>query len=718
MDGDVIDLRSIVGLLRRRIWLIALVIAVALGAAGLALLVLKPVYTATTLVLVDPSKKNLLDPDSQLNSSSTDSLRVDSEVELVESETVLLAVARELELASDPDFGLKLGMRDMLLAFFRISEPSLPSGDEALKAIVDNLRGAVSVQRRGLTYLIAVNAQSGRPGFAAEIANAVARNYIKQQLEAKVVSTLASRDVIQARIADASAAVAASENAFDNFVAENLDRISESTGRTDFATIRSEIEDATRSRIAASASAEAAQKSLAQRDWAALSESLKDEAVANLERQRAALADQLAGAASGSAAAIDLRENLAGIEAQLQTAATTALSALRTETAGAQQRASELRSQLRDSILSSDLPPEILTSIYELQQNGEIARTSYQTLLTRQSDLDTQAFLQVPDSRIVAEAVPPSGPSFPNPRVILLFAAVAGAALGVGLALLVENFVGGFTSEPQAQSILKVPVVTSTPRQRQPKRNGADTQSVADALILSPLSVYAESIRRIRVGLDQAIRRTRPPVTPTEDSRHGVVIVVSSAAPNEGKTTMSLSLARAYALSGLSTLLIDCDLRKPSVHKQLGMEASEGLLEYLVGSDKAGFDLKSIIAVDAGSGAQVVLGSRRSDVATDQLIAGKTLTRLIEAARKNFDVVVLDTPPVGPVVDGLYLAAMADAILFVVKWSATPQQEVRAAVSALVGAKAENVPLLVALNQQDANPRAYRGKYAGYYAEA
>lgn len=716
MDGDIIDLRSVFGLLRRRLWLIVLVLVVAFGAAGLALLILKPVYTATTLILVDPSKKNLLDPDSQLTGSSTDSPRVDSEVELVKSDTVLLAVATDLDLANDPEFGLRLGLRDTLLSFFRIAEPKLPSGDEALKAIVDNLRGAVSVQRRGLTYLIAVNAQSKRPEFAAEIANAVARNYIKQQLDAKVASTLASRDVIQARIADASTAVATSENAFDTFIDQNLDRISEATGRSDFANIRREIEEVSSSRAKDAALADNAQKSLDQRDWAALANSLKDEAIASLEGQRANLAAQLAGAAEGSTVSVDLRKSLAGIEAQLQSAANSAVSALRKETAGAQQRASALRADLRNSILTSDLPPDILTSIYELQQNGEIARTSYQTLLTRQNDLDTQAFLQVPDSRVAAVAVAPSAPSFPNPRVILLLAGVIGLMVGVGVALLIENFVGGFTSEQQAETILKVPVVSSTPRQRSLKRNGAETLSVADALVVAPLSVYAESIRRIRVGIDQAIVRARQDGHGRE--RPGIVIVVSSAAPNEGKTTMSLSLARAYALSGLSSLLIDCDLRKPSIHKQLGMEASEGLLEYLVGGEETAVDLKSIMTVDTGSGAQIVLGSRRSDVATDQLVAGKTLTRLIEAARKNFDIVVLDTPPVGPVVDGLYLAALADAILFVVKWSATPQQEVRAAVSALASAKPDHTPLLVALNQQDANPRAYRGKYAGYYADA
>jgi succinoglycan biosynthesis transport protein ExoP len=369
---------------------------------------------------------------------------------------------------------------------------------------------------------------------------------------------------------------------------------------------------------------------------------------------------------------------------------------------------------LRQSILTSDLPSDMLTSIYELQQSAEVARAQYQTLLTRQKDLDTQAYLQVADSRIVSEATPPPSPSFPNPRTILLLAALAGLGLGVALAFLIENFVGGFTSEAQAEAILKAPVVSAIPRQRAAKRNGGEA-SVADSLILSPLSVFSESIRRVRIGIEQAVRR-RQALSPGAEAE-GMVVVVSSAAPNEGKTTVALALTRAYALSGMSTLLIDCDLRKPSVHKQLGIQASEGLLEYLAGASGAS-ELKSILTVDTGSGAQIVVGSRRSDVATDQLIAGKTFARLIAAARKNFDVVVLDTPPVGPVIDALYLAGMADAIAFVVKFSSTPQQEVKAAIAALDNAKRDGVPILTVLNQQTINPAAYRGKYAGYYAEA
>lgn len=715
MSDDNFDLRNVFGLLRRRIWLVVAITVVVVGAAGIALLALKPVYTATALVLVDPSKKNLLDPDAALGGTGSDSLRVDSEVELVKSETTLLAVARDLNLATDPEFGIRFGLRDTLITFFGLGEPQLPSGDDAYQYIIDGLRDAVSVQRRGLTFLIAVEARSARPEFAATLANAVARKYIQQQLEAKVSSTLASRDIIDARITDASTTVMQSEQAFDSFIDTNLPRISDATGRSDFASMRQQIDMLGQTRSEVDSRILRAEQGLSQRDWNAVADGLRDAAVADLERQREQLLSSLNQAANGSQASVDLRTELGRVETTLEAAARRAVTDLRQEVADTQARVTELRGELRSSILGSTLPSDILTSIYELQQRAEIARAQYQTLLTRQKDLDTQAFLQVADSRVVSEATRPTTPSFPNPRLILILAALAGIALGVGLAFLIENFVGGFASEAQAEAILKLPVVSAIPRQRSLKRGGAESHTVADALVAAPLSVYSESIRRVRIGVDQALRRAG--ITGEEGrATGGIVIAVTSAAPNEGKTTISLSLARAYALAGLSTILIDCDLRKPSVHRQLGMEPSEGLLDYL--TSKASQELRSIVTVDDSSGAQVVLGSRRSDVATDQLIAGRTFTTLVAAARKNFDVVILDTPPVGPVVDGLYLAGMADAIVFVVKWSATPQQEVRSAVADLASAKREHVPVLALLNQQSVNRTAYRGRYAGYYAEA
>jgi Mrp family chromosome partitioning ATPase len=123
------------------------------------------------------------------------------------------------------------------------------------------------------------------------------------------------------------------------------------------------------------------------------------------------------------------------------------------------------------------------------------------------------------------------------------------------------------------------------------------------------------------------------------------------------------------------------------------------------------------MVTDTQSGAQVVLGSQHNDRATDQLLSGRTFARLLDAAREKFDIVILDTPPVGPVVDGLLLAGKADAVVFVVKWSATPQQQVRSALAALTAATGDKVPLLAVINQRRRDLIAYGDTYVKYYAE-
>lgn len=257
----------------------------------------------------------------------------------------------------------------------------------------------------------------------------------------------------------------------------------------------------------------------------------------------------------------------------------------------------------------------------------------------------------------------------------------------------------------------RVSVPAAIPRQPDLKNNGNQPSlTLADYLVAAPLSAYSESIRRLRVGVDQAVRRAK---TARGESVEHAVIMVTSAAPSEGKTTTALALARAYATSGNTTLLVDCDLRKPSLHRQLGVEPSVGLLEYLAQPGE-GRSLRSIVTTDTVTGVQVVVGARQSEIATDQFVTGQSFARLISAARQSFDVVILDTPPVGPVVDGLYMAAYVDAIAVIVRFGKTPQREVHTALRSLNDAKAPSTEILAVLNQADIRSRPYRGAYGDY----
>jgi capsular exopolysaccharide synthesis family protein len=480
-----------------------------------------------------------------------------------------------------------------------------PQGEVALQSALSRLKDAVTVHRRGLTYVISVGARSHDPQKAAQLANAVAQAYIEEQTRSKIEGMLAAREVLQARLGLARENMIWSQEELDRFINAN----------------------------------------------------------------------------------IDLPEEPASIDAQLV------------------QEADFEPEEPPQRTGASDLPVEVLTRLYEFQQSADLARNQYESLLARSGDLQVQAELQIADSRIVSRALPPSQPSFPNPPLILMLAGLGGLGLGVGLAFVYENFVGGFSSESQLGLVTRLPVVGDIPLQKLPP----DARSVADTLISAPLSRYSESIRRARAGLDQHLRGMRD-----EKGEGGRVIMVSSSVPQEGKTALALSLARAYAQSGSKTLLIDCDLRRPAIHKHLGVEPAVGLFEFLAARTEAE-TLSSIIMRDEETRLSVIVGSKRSDIPTDQLITSNAFSRLVAAAAANFEVVILDTPPVLPVVDGLYLAQYADAVLLVVRWSSTAQTEVRAALGRFDQAKKPQAPVLAVLNQQVHGPTRYGKNYNGYY---
>ncbi|MBW6505861.1 MAG: AAA family ATPase [Rhodobacteraceae bacterium] len=705
-----IDVKAIVALLRRQVWLIGLSAMLVLAIAAAYLVTARPIYTATALVLVDPNSKSLVYSDSSNISGASENARVDSEVEILRTPSVALAVVRNENLIADPEFGPHLSLGDKVKQALGFVPQQDGDGDTLVKSVLVGFMNAVEVRRRGITYLIGVSVRSESPDRAATLANALTQAYISAQVESKISASLAARDKLQGQIAAAQSTLSQSEGAIDGFIDTNLARIEAESGRADIEALRVALTNTDGKRLAAEVRVQELRGQFQARDWASLSAGLGDAALATLQTQREALQRQLEGVPIGSADDVNLRAALELLDARQQERVAAVIANVEGEAGALAQSTQDLRGQIRETLLSGTIPSQILTELYGLQQEATIARSQYNLLLSRMRELEIQAAVQIADSRVVSPALPPNAPSYPNKRMVLALALVAGLGLGVGLAFLNEYYIGGITTENQLRDVLHARVATAIPLIALKHET---QRSIADAVVTDPLSPYSESIRRLRATIDLSARATR---TPGEEAgaKEGRVIVVTSSIPAEGKSTTALALARAFAQANRRVLLIDADLRKPTLHKLLGFQSAHGLADWLQNPSDEALG-QELIEKDSISTVSLALGAGRANAETDQLLGGGAFATLMQMARSAFDITIIDTPPLLPVVDARYLVGYGDTLVMVVRFGVTGQSDVRSAMAILNDSKNPGTEVIAALNHQPSSAKSYR--YAGYYTD-
>lgn len=691
---DFLDLRDAFWILRRQVRLVLLTVGIGLGGALLYLAYATPLYTATALLFVDPSQKNILNPDDAYTlQGSAENARIESEVEILRSDTVMLAAIDAAGLLADPEFGPSLPLLDKLRMAVGLEGGDTRSGAELLSSTLARLTGRVDVRRRGTTYLIAVSVHAQSPDRAATIANAVAQTYIDLQIGTKVSAALAMRDMLQGQLDAARLALTENESALASYVDDNIDRLVVESGSEAARDLRDRLLEANTRSGQTRDLLTNARTLMQDQDWSGLAARLEDEALAQMDAERAALAAQLAGAAPATGAEADLRAGLARIESDMARRAQGAVASLESQATQIDTMADQVRVQIREQVFAANLSAGTLAELFEMQQESDIAQRHYRTLLSRMRDLEAQALVQVADSRIVSQAMAPRSASFPNKKLILSLALFSALGLGVGLAFLNEYYLGGILSAQQLGNLVDIPVGATIPRVEVPP----DRLSVADMVVDAPLSAYAESLRRLRSAVDQAVR----------GREGGAVVVFTSSIPDEGKSTLALALARTYAIAGRKVLLVDADLRRPALHRLVGLEPQDGFLDYL--NNPGQFDdAQGFYDVDPRTGAGLIMGQRRSPAPTDQLLQTKAFEDILINARAAVDIGIVDAPAILPTVDARYIVAQADVVVFCVGYGTVSQSEVRAALAQIEDAAPPGTAILAVLNRDESPDRSRR----------
>ncbi len=321
----------------------------------------------------------------------------------------------------------------------------------------------------------------------------------------------------------------------------------------------------------------------------------------------------------------------------------------------------------------SNSASETQVQLRELQREAETYKNMYQTFLQRYQEAMQQQSFPVTEARVISKAMPPRIPSKPNKPIILALFMIMGAAAGGGIAMFREFRDRFFRTGEQVRDVLgleflgNTPLIPNKPVTEAPESSHPGLTlptSVARYAVDHPLSSFAETLRSTRLAIDLGI-----------STKSGARIVgVVSALPSEGKSTISINLAQLLAGQGARVLLLDADIRNPGATRAMARHASEGLLEVLL----EGRSVQDVLLRDEKTRLAFLPTVVKQRVPhSSELLTSAQMHKLLAEASNAFDYIIVDLPPLGPVVDARAMAGRIDGFIFVTEWGKTARRAVR-----------------------------------------
>ncbi len=727
--------------LRRNIRLIAAITFV--GAALVTAVVtlgIAPQYSATATILVDSRKTQILKDQEVVGRPGTENSAIDSEAEMMKSPALLRRVAEALRLDQDDEYQKSSGpvtwLRWLLAAPLRGGFGREETPADPLTPIVETLQRKVQAKRRNMTYVIELNAWSRHAERAAQLTNKIAEFYLIDQIAAKSAAAEQATKWLNEEIETLRGKLSASETAYQAYKAEaDMFATGDSNGENLNDKQISQLNEQLVMSRARAAEAQAKYQQLQAlngdrlRSAAASPDLLQSTVLANLRNQYSEVVRKGAelttryGPRHPQVIAVEAeRSNLAK---QIGEEVSRIVASARTEYEMAKSREASLNASLDELKGKAGEFNRKSVRLKELEREATANRGLLEALLVRAKETAAQLNMQMPDSRILSNAVVPLSASYPQKPLMIGLGFFASLGLGVFLALVRGMLTAGFRNAGEVQTAFGLKPLATIPlveiastraalrldaaalrsaklARLLPESSLAETRHVANLLLREPNSHFSESIQSLRlalrhVGLGLDIK----------------VLQLTSALPSEGKSTIAANLARAAALSGDSVLLIDADLRRPSVAASLGLPASPGLAELLGGAAR----LSEVLMRDSHTGLHLVAGDTPvAGAEALNLLSSRELTTLIEKVRASYDIVIIDSAPLLPVADPRVLVGQVDGVALVVASEQTARGAVQAALQETPGIEAKILGVI--MNRVVADYGRNYADYSSYYKVA
>ena len=726
-------IQDIYRLLLRRIWVIAwsMVFVVVVGATVVFSFV--PQYTASAFVEINPRKSRIVNFEAVLTGLPADTATIQTEIEVIRSRNLAERTVEKLNLFSLPEFNLALkapslvqrvvtsllskltskgrvaaaepekginteawltGATDFidqeLSRFFRLRDGKHKDlafiAKRERTAVVTEFLRRLEIKPQGRSRVLGIYFQSENPQIAAKAANTIADLYIVAQLEAKFEAAKRANIWLGERMATLREEVRITERAVEHY----RKRSGLIRGRASATLTGEQVSELNRRTIIERTRLAEARARLRQAETLLQSPRaietaglvLNSQTIRDLRREETTVQRRLAEAANEYGdrhpLMINARAELVNVREKIRGEIDKIIQSMRNELAIARARSRSLENELKGLKNQVANLNDAEVQLRALEREATASRQLLEQLLTRSKQTATGMNFQQPDATIITAAAIPEEPTFPKTTLLLVLLLALGTGIGIFGAVVVDRLDHGYRSADEIARELGVATLGLIPTISKLKMLGKGPQAYC---IEHPTSAYAEALRSLHTNLLLTDVGNRPSV-----------VLVASALPNEGKTSLVVSLARLLSSIGQEVVVVDCDLRRPAVHKAFGAEDGPGVGEWVNGSHA----LDQLIQKDKLSSAHFIRAGELPLLSADQFDS-VAFQQLLKTLSRSYDLVLLDSAPLLAVSDTLFLGRLANKTVLLVRWASTRRAMAELALKKLVEARANVAGVLLSM---------------------
>lgn len=695
-DGGIGGIINIgVGFIRRQ-YLVAIVTA-ALGLVGavIYLLITPATYSAQAqIILANPPQ--LAAQQSLTAAPPFDVSQIETQLQIIKSRPIAIAVINQLKLeddrdlrASRPSFFSELWHRILTWVSPQPNDPQVAAADQPPEDVIKEFLERLSTSRVDFSNVIEVSFTSSRPERAAEIANAVAKAYIADQFNSRLDANRAATNWLQERLRDLGEQAVAAERAVSTYRSQNniissdgkpIDELRVTELNSRLVAARAQAADALAklNRYETILGANSSDSSSIGTLDAVAGDASSSSIISTLRQEYLEMvrreSDYSARFGPDHRAVIDLKTRMRDVRASILDEVRRLAELTRGELEVAQQRQAGIAKELAEAVSQARSTNAAEMTIRGLENQARTFRSMYDTFLHSYTGSAQQETFPITETRVLSPASPLQLKIKPKTKKVLMMGILGGLALGIALGLLREIMDPVFRTSAQIERVLELPCLslvplvhglkpasnTPTPEQAEEdlKRRFISTKSaIHNSVIDMPLSRFAEAIRSIKLAIDLSPDRTS-----------NQIIGITSALPNEGKTTIAAALAQLIVYSGKKVIIVDCDLRNPSLSASFAPSAATGIIEIINGNQS----IEETIWRDPKTNLDFLPAVRQGPLThTSEILSAEAMGKLFERLRENYDYIIVDLPPIAPLVDVRVTSGLIDFFILVVEWGQT-----------------------------------------------